>query len=109
MCNQPAYRKRLEGIVHIIERKHRLEVRVRSVGDTIAATTAATAHKAASASAASGSRSVAPSPGGPQGFSDAHGNNSNSPHNAEFACYKGKAYASIEPINCIQHIMKLLN
>ena len=31
ICNQPNYRKRIDGIMHIIERKHRLEVKVRKV------------------------------------------------------------------------------
>ena len=33
-CNSPVLRKRLEGIQHIMERKNRLEVRVKSVGDS---------------------------------------------------------------------------
>lgn len=33
-CNQPLLRKRIEGILAIIQRKQRLEVRVRSLGDT---------------------------------------------------------------------------
>ena len=28
---------------------------------------------------------------------------------AEFDRYRGKAYESIEPINCIQHLMEVLN
>lgn len=28
---------------------------------------------------------------------------------AEFERYRGKAYESLEPINCIQHLMELLN
>ena len=31
VCNTAVYRKRLDGVLHIIERKHRLEVRVRTV------------------------------------------------------------------------------
>ena len=69
ICNGPMYRKRLDGILHIIERKNRLEVRVRSVTVNIV---------------------VSKSPD-------------------EFNRYKGKNYESIEPIVCIQHLMRLLN
>jgi len=31
-CNSPDFRKRLDGILHIIERKHRLDARVKSIG-----------------------------------------------------------------------------
>lgn len=40
-CNVPVVRKRLDGILHIMERKNRLEVRVRSVGDAKTHTAAA--------------------------------------------------------------------
>jgi len=33
MCNSANYRKRLDGILSIIERKHRLDARVKSIGD----------------------------------------------------------------------------
>ncbi len=67
-------RKRLEGILHIMERKNRLEVRVRSVGESCKAMAGAC----------------------------------NSPSGCQFDKYKGKAYRSIEPITCIQHLMELL-
>jgi hypothetical protein len=60
-----------------MERKNRLEVRVRSVGE-------AKGDSARNLPVGSGS------PG------------------SEFAQYKGKAYRSIEPITCIQHLMQLL-
>lgn len=75
-CNQPVYRKRLEGILHIIERKQRLESRVRSLGET-------------------------------QRLAAMHG--MGSPRTGEFDRYRGKAYHSIEPINCIEHLMELLD
>jgi len=78
-CNQPVYRKRLEGILHIIERKQRLESRVRSLGDT---------HTSTRTAALAGM---------------------GSPRTGEFDRYRGKAYRSIEPINCIEHLMELLN
>eukprot|EP01034_Spumella_vulgaris_P023201 gene23201-29397_t len=77
-CNSPVIRKRLEGILHIMERKNRLEVRVLSVG---------------SSNKSDASRSVSAASGSPSGA---------------FAKYKGKAYKSIEPITCIQHLMQLL-
>ncbi len=77
-CNTPVIRKRLEGILHIMERKNRLEVRVRSVGE---------------AKSDSAARNLPVGSGSP---------------GSEFAKYKGKAYRSIEPITCIQHLMQLL-
>lgn len=77
VCNQPVYRKRLEGILHIIERKQRLESRVRSLGESTQRTAAL------------------------------HG--MGSPRTGEFDRYRGKAYRSIEPINCIEHLMELLS
>jgi hypothetical protein len=74
------YRKRIEGILHIIERKHRLEVRVRSVGEANHISRLAALNSFCS----------------PRGA-------------AEFERYRGKAYKNIEPINCIQHLMELLN
>ena len=73
ICNGSIYRKRLEGILHIIERKNRLEVRVRSISANMPVV-------AVSAKSAD-----------------------------EFIQYKGKNYETIEPIVCIQHLMRLLN
>lgn len=81
-CNQPVYRKRLEGILHIIERKQRLESRVRSLGDSV------THRNGHGAGALAGM---------------------GSPRTGEFDRYRGKAYHSLEPINCIEHLMDLLN
>lgn len=74
------YRKRIEGILHIIERKHRLEVRVRTLGETAQISRLAALNACFS----------------PKGA-------------PEFDRYRGKAYENIEPINCIQHLMELLN
>eukprot|EP01032_Pedospumella_encystans_P006364 gene6364-7620_t len=81
-CNQPVYRKRLEGILHIIERKQRLESRVRSLGDSV------THRNAHGVGALAGM---------------------GSPRTGEFDRYRGKAYHSLEPIHCIEHLMDLLN
>lgn len=86
-CNSPLYKKRLEGILHIIERKNRVEVRVKT----------ATGSGSGANNAVVGVTAVT-------GTSSANNNNTSD----EFDMYKGKQYHHIEPILCIQHMLKLL-
>lgn len=85
-CNVPVFRKRLDGIMHIMERKHRLEARVRSAG-LVAVRDNQPAIVGCRAEQHGGS------PTGQVGG---------------FERYMGKKYASLEPINCMQHLMDLL-
>lgn len=71
-------RKRLEGILHIMERKNRLEVRVKAVGDLKSRADCAASHA---------SPAQAPN---------------------QFDRYRGKAYRLVEPITCVHHLMQLL-
>lgn len=68
--------------MHIMERKHRLEARVRCCK-----------HNSGSIS----------------NVNNTTNSRKSSNSSEEFACYRGKAYETIEPANCIQHIMKLLS
>jgi len=79
----------LEGILHIIERKNRVEVRVK---------TATGSGSTANSAAAVGVTAVT-------GTSSANSNNTSD----EFDMYKGRLYQRIEPILCIQHMLKLLH
>ena len=85
------FRKRIEGILHIIERKHRLEVRVKSVEDPT--------HNRHGSGKASGAAAA-----GDGTASQAAEKEEEDP----FKKYKGKAYEKLEPITCIHHLMEVM-
>eukprot|EP01038_Epipyxis_sp_PR26KG_P007565 gene7565-10306_t len=83
-CNTSVYHKRIEGIHNILERKHRLEVRVRS---TVGGKSATFNEQSTQSSTSEGVKSS----------------------NKEFQQYRGKAYETIEPITCIEHLIRLIS
>ena len=96
MCNSPLYRKRLEGILSIIERKIRMEAKVKNV---ITASTSADALdlirsdvKVRNITSVGGDSTAA----------------ENNRLNSLFGLYKTQSAMNIEPIFCMQHLLRLL-
>lgn len=101
ICNSPLYRKRLEGILNIIERKIRMEAKVKNV---ITASSSADALDLTRAEVKV--RSITSSGTG-TGSSDSSLADQGRP-NAVFGLYKARSPGSIEPIFCMQHLLRLL-
>ena len=90
-CNSTDYRKRLDGILSIIERKHRLEDKVRKIQHNVSLTAAAAVIL----------------------LQDKENNSENDKENVNNNCSKKldmklKMMCEEDPMQCIQHVMTSL-